>query len=234
MKRVIWMLAGVLVGQEPPWVDPGGAGKPPADAIVLFDGKDLSHWVNRDGEPINWEVRDGVMVSRTNLDRAGRNHAYSREKFSAAQVHVEFNIPLMAQATGQARGNSGVYLMGRYEIQILDSYQNSTYANGMGAALYGQRIPLVNASRLPDQWQTYDIIFHPPKCHPDGYFGEPGRLTLLHNGVVVHAHVPVQGSSARRGGCVDQPGPLMLQDHHHPEAKETPMRFRNIWVRELR
>ena len=131
-------------------------------------------------------------------------------------------------AKGQARGNSGVKIQTRYEVQILDSYGNATYPQGSNAALYGFFPPLVNASRPPQDWQSFDIVFHAPKC-AEGKLAEPGRLTLMHNGVLVQDHVPV----VPRKGCDASPGSLLLQDHQHPAVAETPMRFRNIWVREL-
>ena len=153
----------------------------------------------------------------------------SRRKFGSAQIHIEYNIPSMPSAAGQARGNSGVYVQGRYEIQVLDSVNNPTYPQGSNAALYGWFPPLVNASRPPEQWQSYDIVFHAPRCGSDGKLAEPGRLTLLHNGVLVQDHVPVMP----RRGCTNEPGPLMLQDHYHPSVTQTPMKFRNVWVRPL-
>jgi hypothetical protein len=140
----------------------------------------------------------------------------------------------MPDAHGQARGNSGVYLQGRYEIQILDSFENPTYSNGSAGALYGQYAPLVNVSLPPKEWQTYDIVFHAPKCGTGGKIAEPGTVTVLYNGVLVQNHVtircPTQGGDDTD---VCQDGPLMLQDHYHPDVKATFMQFRNIWVRPL-
>lgn len=197
--------------------------------MVLFDGKDLSGWQHINGRPAQWPVENGVMVCKT-----GTGDIYSKRKFGAAQIHVEFSVPSMPNQHDQARGNSGVYIQGRYEVQILDSYNNPTYANGSCGALYGQYAPLVNACRPPEQWQTYDIVFHPPKCGADGAVSQPGTLTVLHNGVLVQDHVTIKGITV--GGDttnVCEPGPLRLQDHHHPDAKETFMRFRNIWYRPL-
>jgi 3-keto-disaccharide hydrolase len=222
-------LALPAAGQQPPVVDPGTAGQPPSDAIVLFDGKDLSAWMHQDGRPASWPVIDGVITCKT-----GTGDIYSRRKLASAQIQVEFSIPYMPDAHDQARGNSGVYLQGRYEIQVLDSYQNPTYPDGSCAALYGQYAPLVNASRPPEQWQSYDIIFRAPKCSEDGQVTAPATLTLLHNGILVQDHVTVQGPTPGSDDAnVCQPGPLRLQDHSHPDVTETFMRFRNIWYRPI-
>jgi hypothetical protein len=211
---------------QPRYVDPG---PPPGDAVVVFDGNSLSGLVDGQGNAITWELKDGVMVSRTNMERPGTNHVFSKEKFADAQVHIEFSVPSMPDKSGQARGNSGVYLQGRYEIQILDSYQNPTYATGMCGALYGLAAPQVNACRLPEQWQSYDIVFHPPKCDSGGGYVRPGSVTVMQNGVLILDQARVVGNER----CDASPGPLMLQDHFHPDAKETPMRFRNIWFRRI-
>ena len=214
---------------QPRVVDPGAPGGPPSDAIVLFGGRDASEWMHRDGSPARWTVKDGALVCNT-----GSGHLYTRRKLGSGQIHVEFAIPLMPQAKDQARGNSGVYLQRRYEIQVLDSYRNPTYPDGSCAALYGQYAPLVNASRPPERWQAYDIIFHAPKCGADGKVTAPGTLTLLHNGVLVQDHVTVKAPTAGAGReNVCEPASLMLQDHHHPDVTETFMRFRNIWYRPL-
>lgn len=223
------------VGPQPPMVDPGGAGKAPSDAIVLFDGRDLSQWVASDGQPPAWTVDNGAMVCRT-----GAGDLHTRLKFRSAQIHLEFNVPSMPGHSGQARGNSGVMLLARgNEIQILDSFENPTYADGVCGAYYGVAPPLVNACRRPGEWQTYDIIFHAPACGADGQTKRPGSLTLLRNGVLVQDHV----AAAPRGGCLEE-GPLILQDHNgfggrpvpdpaRMKAPLTPMRFRNIWLRRL-
>jgi len=216
-------------------VDPGGPGKPPSDAVVLFNGRDNTGWTRLDGTPSHCTVADGVMTCRTGaLDTA------STEKFRDAQIHVEFNVPYEPDAKGQARANSGIILQNRYEIQILDSYQNETYANGSCGALYGQSAPLVNACRRPTEWQSYDIIFHAPHCNPGSTTPEPGSLTMFQNGVLIQDPAPVRGR-----GCVEE-GPLVLQDHgrvagrkiaENPGievgAPDTTMKFRNIWMRRL-
>lgn len=218
------------IDQQPRTVTPGAApGQPPSDAVVLFDGKDTSRWVYRDGRPAQWPVMNGALVSKS-----GTGNIYSKMKFGSAQIHVEFATPLMPDAHGQARANSGVYLQGRYEIQILDSYNNPTYSNGSAGALYGQSAPLVNVSLPPKEWQTYDIIFHAPQCGADRKVAKPGTVTVLYNGVLAQDGAIIQGrttSSDDTDVCED--GPLMLQDHYHPAVKETFMQFRNIWIRAL-
>jgi len=239
---VLWALGATAVaafgqagkpdGPQPRYVAPGRDSGPPADAVVLFDGKDFSQWTTRDGRPPAWRLDGAAMVSAASHakgEKSGAGDLLSKARFGSAQIHVEFATPNMPQAKGQARGNSGVYLQGRYEIQVLDSYQNPTYANGSSGALYGRYAPLVNASRPPEEWQTYDIIFHAPKCTAEGKVAEAGSLTLLYNGVLVQDHVPV----APRQKCDPEPGPLLLQDHYHPDAKDTPIKFRNIWYRPL-
>ena len=212
--------------EEPPprVVTPGRApGQPPSDAVILFDGKDMSEWALRDGSPVKCTVDAGIMLCKT-----GAGNIYSRKQFKRAQIHLEFLPPFMPAQKGQARGNSGVYLHGRYEVQILDSYNNPTYANGSAGALYGTAAPLVNASRPPDQWQTYDLVFRAPKCDADKVV-EPGRVTLLFNGVLVLDGVAIR----HRRDCPGETGPLMLQDHDYKGAPMTHMRFRNVWYRPL-
>jgi Domain of Unknown Function (DUF1080) len=215
----------------PPAIDPGtpstqdNVGRPPSDAVVLFDGTDLSKWSQKDGSPAKWKVGDGYfeVVPKT-------GYIYTRQAFGDCQLHVEFAEPSPARGEGQDRGNSGVFLMGLYEIQVLDSYQNKTYADGQAGAVYGQSPPLVNASRQPGQWQSYDIVFHGPRFGGDGKLLRPARVTVLQNGVLVQDNVEIQGSTAtEKPGYNPQPDklPLALQDHNHP------VRYRNIWVREL-
>lgn len=215
-------------GPQPRVVTAGAApGEPPSDAIVLFDGGDLSRWTRRDGSPARCLVEQAVMVCKT-----GAGDIYSKEKFRDAQIHLEFRVPKMPEQHGQLRGNSGVKIHGVYEIQILDSYQNPTYANGSCGALYGQYPPLVNASRPPGEWQSYDVIFHGPKCNAEDHLVQPGTLTVMQNGVLVQDHVTIQ----TRRGCKDkigESGPLVLQDHQPKDPPMTVMRFRNIWLRDL-
>ncbi len=233
MKLLCFLFfAGLCAGQQEPQprvVDAGTNGGPPSDAVVLFDGKDLREWTSADGGPAAWPVSDGAMTCKS-----GTGDIYTKRKFGSAQIHVEFATPSMPNAKSQARGNSGVYLQGRYEVQVLDSFHNPTYPNGSCGALYGQSAPLVNVCRPPEQWQTYDIVFHAPTCSADGAVTTPGTLTMLHNGVLVQDHVAIKGvSGGAQKGNVCEPGPLRLQDHFHPDVKETFMRFRNIWYRPL-
>lgn len=217
----------------PPIVDPGTSstqdkpGNPPSDAVQLFNGKDLSQWVDKDGKPAAWKVESGYMEVA-----AGTGNISTRQAFGDCQLHVEFAEPLPATGQSQERGNSGVFLMGLYEMQVLDSYQNKTYADGGAAAVYGQYPPLVNSSRPPGQWQTYDIIFHGPRFGQDGKLKRPARVTLLHNGVLVQDNVELTGPTAHgeRPAYKVHPErlPLQLQDHHNP------VRYRNIWIRELK
>ncbi len=215
----------------PPIVDPGTAftqetpGRAPSDAVVLFDGKDLSHWADKDGKPSKWKVENGYMEVV-----AGSGYNSTRDAFGDCQLHVEFSEPSPGKGESQERGNSGVFLMGLYEIQVLDSYENKTYADGQASAVYGQYPPQVNASRPPGQWQTYDIVFHRPHFQ-DGKVTQPARLTVLHNGVLVQDNVELTGPTAHGERPPYKPGPdklpLQLQDHGNP------VRYRNIWIREL-
>ena len=206
--------------KEPPVIDPG---PPPSDAIVLFDGKDLSKWQTGKGAEAKWKLPgDGSMEVN------GTGSIMTREELGDVQVHVEWATPKEVKGEGQGRGNSGVYLQGRYEIQVLDSYNNKTYFNGQAGAFYEHNAPLVNASRKPGEWQTYDIIFHPPKTGADGK-PVPGSFTVLHNGVLIQDHIPVSGDATRAANFqgIAPKGPLVLQDHGNP------VRYRNIWIRRL-
>jgi len=215
-------------GPQPRVVTPGkAAGDRPSDAIALFDGRDLSHWMRPDGAPSRCAVEDGAMVCKT-----GAGHMVSKDKFRDSQIHVEFRVPYMPDQHGQLRGNSGVILHGLYEVQILDSYQNPTYANGSCGAYYGHDAPLVNVSRPPEEWQAYDIVFHGPKCSGDGKVVDPGTLTVFQNGVLVQDHVMLQPRRTCQEGVGD-PGPLVLQEHQPRNPPMTVMRFRNIWLRNL-
>jgi Domain of Unknown Function (DUF1080) len=214
----------------PAAVDPGApgtensAGRAPSDAIVLFDGKDLSQWTQKDGSPAKWKVADGYfeVVPKT-------KDIITKQPFGDMQLHVEFREPSPPVGEDQDRGNSGVIIMGLYEIQVLDSYQSKTYPDGQVGAVYGQYPPLVNVSRPPGQWQIYDIIFHAPRFDPSGKLLRPAHVTVLQNGVLVQDNVEIQGPTATGKPYEAHAAklPLELQDHNHP------VRFRNIWVREL-
>ena len=221
---ILLALSASLSGEEkaPVVVTPGDHNSPPSDAVVLFDGKDLSAWQNDKGEPAKWKVENGYAeVNAT-------GSIMTKEKFGDIQLHIEWATPSEVKGDGQGRGNSGVYFQGRYEIQVLDSYNNPTYFNGQASAFYSHNAPLVNASRKPGEWQTYDIVFHTPKTEADGKI-TPGSFTVFHNGVLTQDHIPVSGdattSAAFKG--VTPEGPLMLQDHGNP------VHYRNIWLRKL-
>lgn len=215
---------------RPPVVAPGPEGPPaapPSDAMVLFDGSGLEAFQAEQGGPALWLTREGYLEIVP-----GTGSIVTRRRFRDIQLHIEWATPAPPSGEGQNRGNSGVFLMSRYEIQILDSYQNDTYPDGQAAALYGQVPPLVNASRPPGAWQSYDIVFRAPRFARDGTVLEPARVTVLHNGVLVHDAVPFQGRTVHQRRAAYEPHPdsmpLLLQDHGNP------VRFRNIWVRELR
>jgi hypothetical protein len=213
----------------PPVVDPGPAGTPvaaPSDAVVLFDGKDLSQWMNAKGGPAAWKVENGYMEVVKNA-----GSIKTKRGFGDCQLHVEWAAPSVVVGSGQDRGNSGVFLMDTYEVQVLDSYNNKTYADGMTAAIYGQFPPLVNACRGPGEWQTYDIIFHAPRFDQVGKLLSAARMTVFHNGILVHDNDELTGptqNKARPPYKVHADKlPISLQDHG------CLVRFRNIWIREL-
>jgi hypothetical protein len=221
----------------PPVISPGtgstqeSAGKPPSDAIVLFDGTDLSKWHGKDGKPAGWKVDGGVLTVPTRGE-PGAGTITTNDEFGDCQLHVEWTAPEPPKGRDQGRGNSGIELFGRYEIQVLDSYANLTYPDGQAGAIYGQYPPLVNASRKPGEWQTYDIIFTAPRFNPDKSLESPAYVTLIHNGVLVHNHTPVLGAVAFRGmpkyTAHGPKGSINLQDHGNP------VRYRNLWIRELK
>lgn len=224
------LTAGAACAQKREWpqprvVTPGVNGTAPSDAVWLFNGKDTAGLVRKDGSPTGCEAKDGELVCAT-----GSGDVYTTEKFKSAQIHLEFNLPAMPDKKGQLRGNSGVYLHGRYEIQVLDSFENPTYADGALGALYSQAPPLVNAARKPEQWQSYDILFRAPKCDAEGKVVEKAMVTAFVNGVLVQDHVAIEKTHAE--SC--QGGPLMFQDHSgFPGAPKTVLRFRNVWMRRL-
>lgn len=218
---------------QPKIIDPGTAstadapGRPPSDATVLFDGKDTSHWRDGGRNPTKWVLDNGALASVP-----GSGYAFSKEEFGDCQLHLEFAEPTPPKGRDQGRGNSGVFFCnGTFEIQVLDSYDNITYPDGQCAAIYGQHPPLVNACRKPGEWQTYDILWTAPKF-ADGKLVSPAYATIIHNGVAVHNHVELYGPTDHRVRRPYTPlppkGSIGLQDHGNP------VRYRNIWVRELK
>lgn len=208
--------------EAPPVVDPGPtSASPPSDAIVLFDGTDASAWEN--GE--NWTVKDGVLY-------AGSGYITTKQHFGDLQLHLEWSAPDEVSGQGQGRGNSGVFLMGKYEVQVLDNFNNATYPEGQAGAVYKQTAPMANAMRSPTEWNTYDILWTCPRFNSSSQLVEPAYVTVIHNGVVLLNHFELRGDTpwARPPRYVDigPKGPIALQDHGNPVA------FRNIWVRELK
>ena len=223
-----WQRAELSEVWEPvPPVVVAEPGQAPSDAIVLFDGTDLEAWESAsDGSEARWSIdADGALTVV-----AGAGGIRTKQEFCDVQLHLEWRTPAEISGEGQGRGNSGVFLQERYEIQVLDSYENETYPNGQAASLYKQSIPLVNASRPPGTWQSYDIIFMAPRFDASDALEKAGTVTVLHNGVLVQNHVEIQGTTEWIGppqvdahGCA----PLYLQDHGDEVS------FRNIWIREI-
>jgi 3-keto-disaccharide hydrolase len=209
----------------PRLVTPGIESAPPSDAIILFSGNDLSEWQHADGSAAKWSVADGAF---TVVGDTGDIH--TKRAFGDCQLHIEWCTPATVEGEGQGRGNSGVYLQQRYEVQVLDSYNNPTYSNGQTASIYKQYIPLVNASRKPGEWQSYDIVFRAPRFGQSAVL-TPGYITVIHNGVLVQDHAELKGSTVYIGPPSyekhDLKQPLALQDHGNPVS------YRNIWIREL-
>lgn len=225
----------------PPVVTPGtvtantSGTTPPSDAIVLFDGKNADQWVAIKGYapaswektnegPLKWPIENGALYSTKGFS------ARSKQEFGDMQLHIEFKTPEKVEGNSQGRGNSGIFLQGRYELQVLDNYNNPTYVNGMVGSIYKQAIPLANPSRKPGEWQAYDIIYEAPKFNKAGLMTEPGYVTVLLNGVLVQNHTAIKGTTEYIGYPKVQAhgkGPILLQDHGNPVG------FRNIWVREL-
>ena len=205
----------------PALVTPGATNDaPPSDAVVLFDGKDMSHWKNAE----KWTIEDGVMV-------AGRGAITSVDEFGDCQVHVEWSAATPPKGSGQGRSNSGVFLMGIYELQVLDSFDNPTYYDGQAGAIYKQMPPMANAMRKPGEWNTYDIFWTKPRFETDGKLQSPAFITVMHNGVLIQNHFELKGNTPFSALPTYSPhsakGPISLQDHGDP------VRFRNIWVREI-
>jgi Domain of Unknown Function (DUF1080) len=220
---------------EPKVVTPGDNGGAPSDAIVLFDGKNLDEWVaTKDHSPAAWDVHDGIVTVNK---KAG--NIETKRRFHNYQLHLEWQEPLNISGQGQARGNSGLFLAstgagdGGYELQILDSYNNKTYVNGMAASIYKQSIPLANAMRKPGEWQVYDVVWTAPIFNDDGTLKTPAYVTAFHNGVLVQNHFALKGETSYIGtpGYKKFDGaPIKLQAHGDPSL---PISFRNIWIREL-
>jgi len=237
-------LSGFIIAQEsdPEWVpeltenwtpvddtvQTGSPGEAPSDAIHLFDGTDLSAWVssNDDRQDAGWAIDDGAVTVVP-----GSGNIQTRRRFGDVQLHIEWKTPEVIDGDGQGRGNSGVFLQGIYEVQILDSWQNSTYSNGQAGSIYKQKAPDVNASKAPGEWQSFDIIFEAPRFEEDGSLIKPAYITVHHNGVLIHHRYELDGPTKYIGLPEYTPHaeklPIMLQDHSDNIS------FRNIWVREL-
>jgi hypothetical protein len=206
---------------EPKVVDPGPPGGPPEDAVVLFDGKDMARWDGGDA----WEVKDGYVTAK-------KKSIKTKDRFGDCQLHIEFATPAEVKGKGQGRGNSGVFMMDRYEIQVLDSHDNQTYFDGQCGSIYKQTPPMVNVCRKPGEWQAYDILWERPRFKEDGSVERPAYVTILQNGVVVQNHFALLGATgfdhAPKYEKHAETGPIGLQFHGNP------VRFRNIWVREMK
>lgn len=207
-------------------VTPGTGAQPPSDAIVLFDGTHWKEWMSaKDSTAVSWPLEQGATTVKP-----GAGDILTRRSFGDLQLHLEFREPSVVKGEGQGRGNSGIFLQNRYEVQILDCYENRTYSNGQTGSIYKQSIPLVNACRKPGEWQTYDILFTAPRFNTDSILAAPARITVLQNGVVIQLNTEVKGTTEYIGLPKNQAhgkAPIKLQDHGDLVS------FRNIWVREL-
>lgn len=209
----------------PRMVTPGQSTAPPSDAIILFDGKSINEWTHENGNAAGWKLKDGHMTVAK-----GTGDIYTKKTFGDCQLHIEWRAPADDTDEGQDRGNSGVFLQNRYEVQVLDSHGGKTYPNGQAGAVYKQYMPLVNACRPAGEWQTYDIIFKAPVFNKDGHRVAPGYLTVLHNGVLIQNHIEIKGTSEYIGlpkNIAHGKAPIKLQDHGEKVS------YRNIWIREL-
>ena len=210
---------------EPAKVIPGDGKSAPSDAIILFDGTSLKNWKSVNGGRPKWEIADGAFTVVK-----GTGGIKTKQKFGDMQLHIEWRSPTEIEGNGQGRGNSGLFLMETYEVQILDNYNNRTYSNGQAGSIYKQTAPLVNANKAPGEWQTYDVIFMAPVFREDGTLSRPATVTVLHNGVLVQNNTEIRGGTEYKGLPVYKAHgkkSIMLQDHDNPVS------FRNIWVREL-
>ena len=238
---MMFAFAGTIIAQETKWkpehteywnnqpvvVTPGEGTKPPSDAIILFDGKDLSAWTSADGSEPKWKVENGCFT----VVRGGGT-VQTKRVFGSCQLHIEWRSPAVVdpQKTGQGRGNSGIFLQSRYELQVLDGYNNPTYSNGGAGSIYKQTPPMVNVCRKPGEWQVFDIIYTAPEFCGKGEVISPARITVIQNGVVIHNNTIIKGDTPYVGLPKYQPHgrlPLLLQDHGDPVS------FRNIWIRDL-
>lgn len=211
----------------PTIIQPGKtASDAPSDAIVLFNGKDFSSFTADQGKKVEWTLDNGSMTVKP-----GSGAIFTKQEFGDCQLHIEWRTPSVVKGEGQGRGNSGIFLMGRYELQVLDNYKNVTYSNGQAGSIYKQLIPLVNACRQPGEWQSYDIIFTAPRFSSNGRLESPARITVIHNGVLVQNNATLWGATEFIGIPEYRPHkskePIMIQDHGDLVS------FRNIWIREL-
>jgi Domain of Unknown Function (DUF1080) len=216
-------------------------GDAPSDAIILFNGKDVSAWQSKKGKPFNWKVEDSTITvvgfaedAEYSAEEKQKNTVQgiqTKQGFGDCQLHIEWRTPAVVKGDGQGRGNSGVFLMGRYELQVLDSYNNTTYSNGQAGSIYKQHIPMVNVCRPPGEWQSFDIIFTAPQFYPDSLIKSPARMTVFQNGVLIQNNVELWGAMHYIGIPKYEKHaakePLLLQDHRNPVS------YRNIWIREL-
>ena len=214
---------------EPKVITPGKTNsEPPSDAVILFDGKSTSNWLHKNGTEVKWTVADNAMTVKPQS-----GDIQSKQKFGDCQLHIEWRIAQNVSGDGQNRGNSGIFLMGRYEVQVLDNYNNinKTYVNGQAGSIYKQHPPLVNACKAPGEWQTYDIIFTAPRFSEKGNVIEPARITVIQNGILVQNNSTIWGNTVYIGSPFyekhEGKEPIAIQDHGNATS------FRNIWVREL-
>jgi hypothetical protein len=212
---------------QPRIVTPGKTNaEPPSDAVVLFDGKNTDAWQTKNGDPIKWKVQDNALTVV-----GGTGEIRSKQGFGDCQLHIEWRTPAEVKGESQGRGNSGIFLMGKYELQVLDNYNNKTYSNGQAASIYKQLPPMANASRGPGEWQTYEVIFTAPRFAEDGSLKSQARITVFHNGVLVQNDRALWGGTQYIGTPVyekhSDKEPIILQDHGNPVS------FRNIWIRQL-
>ncbi len=215
---------------QPKIVTPGdqATASAPSDAIVLFDGKDLSAWESPKGGPAEWDVHDGVFTVNKS-----KGDIQTKQSFGSYQLHIEWQIPENITGSSQVRGNSGIYMQNMYEVQVLDCYNNETYVNGMTGAIYKQTPPMVNAMRKPGEWNVYDIIYNAPVFNEDGTYKVHPYITVIQNGIVLQNHTEIWGTTEYIGWPqvkAHGDGPILLQSHGDPSA---PISYRNIWIRPL-